>query len=120
MDMIFDECRKLREAGHKEYAHEENDTFDNFNRLSKLLGLPREQILLVYLMKHIDGIASYVKGHQSQREDIRGRINDAIVYLTLLRGMIVEKEDVPTLTAIQAQMARDQTQIPGSRKTNSY
>ena len=43
-------------------------------------------------MKHIDGIASHIKGHTSQREDVRGRLTDAIVYLCILWGMI-EKED---------------------------
>ena len=47
---------------------------------------------MVYLLKHIDGISSFVNGHKSQREDIRGRITDAIVYLCLLWGMIEETE----------------------------
>ena len=36
---------------------------------------------------------SYVKGHKSQREDVRGRMVDIITYLTLLWGMIDENED---------------------------
>ena len=47
---------------------------------------------MVYLLKHIDGISSYVNGHKSQREDVRGRITDSIVYLCLLWGMIEERE----------------------------
>tara|TARA_R100000458_G_scaffold12744_1_gene10536 strand:- start:452 stop:643 length:192 start_codon:yes stop_codon:yes gene_type:complete len=46
---------------------------------------------MVYLLKHIDGISSFVNGHKSQREDVRGRITDAIVYLCLLWGMIEEE-----------------------------
>ena len=41
-------------------------------------------------MKHIDGIIAYINGHESQRESITGRINDAIVYLCILRGMVEE------------------------------
>tara|TARA_R110002012_G_scaffold61490_3_gene161239 strand:- start:3391 stop:3582 length:192 start_codon:yes stop_codon:yes gene_type:complete len=48
---------------------------------------------MVYLLKHIDGIASFVNGYQSQREDVRGRITDAIVYLCLLWGMIDEQNN---------------------------
>jgi hypothetical protein len=88
MDQVFAECHQLREAGQKEYAHTDHDAFGNFNRLSTLLGLTRGQVLMVYLTKHLDGIASYVKGHRSQRESVKGRINDAIVYLVLLRGMV--------------------------------
>ena len=55
---------------------------------------------MVYLLKHIDGISSFVNGHQSQREDVRGRITDVIVYLCLLWGMI-EKEENKTHNEIQ-------------------
>jgi len=48
---------------------------------------------MVYLLKHIDGISSYVKGHKSQRENVRGRLTDAIVYLCLLWGMVEENDD---------------------------
>jgi hypothetical protein len=47
---------------------------------------------MVYLLKHIDGISSFVNGHESQREDVRGRITDAIVYLCLLWGMVESKK----------------------------
>tara|TARA_Y100000593_G_scaffold39261_1_gene75941 strand:- start:356 stop:523 length:168 start_codon:yes stop_codon:yes gene_type:complete len=55
------------------------------------LDINREKVLLVYLLKHVDGIKAYVNGYQSQREDVRGRITDVIVYLMLLWGMIEEK-----------------------------
>lgn len=48
---------------------------------------------MVYLLKHIDGISSFVNGHKSQREDVRGRITDAIVYLCLLWGMVEDTEN---------------------------
>ena len=46
---------------------------------------------MTYMLKHVDGIAAYVKGHKSQREDVTGRITDCIVYLMLLWGMIEEE-----------------------------
>ena len=79
---------KTRDAGQKEYAHDIGNVFANFERSSELLDIPRDKALMVFLLKHIDGIAAYVKGHKSQREDVTGRITDAIVYLCLLRGMI--------------------------------
>lgn len=90
MDAVFDGCRKLRTAGQAEYAHRDDDAFANFERVSERLGFSREAVLLVYLEKHLDGIHSWVKGHKSQREDVRGRIKDAIVYLCLLHGMVDE------------------------------
>lgn len=92
MTRVFDECMKLREAGQMEYAHDEDNSFANFERLGRMLQLRREKVLLVYAVKHWDGITAHVNGHTSQREDVRGRINDLIVYLCLLRGMIDETQ----------------------------
>jgi len=44
------------------------------------------------MLKHIDGICSFVEGHKSQREDVRGRITDVIVYLCLLWGMVEQND----------------------------
>ena len=90
MEIIWAEVRRTRDQGQKEYAQTENNVFANFERLSKSLDLSRSKVLMVYLLKHIDGISSYIKGHKMQREDITGRITDAIVYLTLLWAMVEE------------------------------
>jgi hypothetical protein len=92
MERIFEELRITREDGQKEYAHANRDAFSNFNRLADDLEIPREAVLWVLAMKHRDGIASWIKGHRSQREDVRGRIKDLIVYLCLLWGMVEEEE----------------------------
>lgn len=92
---LFEELQReemlLREAGQKEYAHEEDNAFANFERVAEYLDISREQVLMVYLLKHIDGIAAWVKGHKSQREDVTGRIGDARVYLGLLYAMAREE-----------------------------
>ena len=54
-------------------------------------------------MKHIDGIASHIKGHVSQRENVKGRLTDAIVYLCILWGMIESKEKMEALNRQQAE-----------------
>jgi len=90
MDTIFERCQKFRDAGQAEYAHKGKDAFENFNRISEALGLDRKTVLWVYFMKHIHGIEAHIKGHTSQREDVTGRIGDAITYLCLLEGMVVE------------------------------
>lgn len=90
-EKIFTECIETGIKGQKEYVLNE-DAFDNFNRLSSELGIDRKFILWVYAKKHADGIVNYLKGHKSQREDVRGRIKDLIVYMTILWGMIEEEE----------------------------
>lgn len=84
---IIDEIKETRDNGQKEYAHTENNVFANFERVADGLNISKEQALMVYLMKHMDGINAWIKGHKSQRENVTGRIKDAIVYLCLLWGM---------------------------------
>jgi hypothetical protein len=89
---IFQKIQKTREAGQKEYARKQDNAFANFERVANHIGISKEKVLMVYLLKHIDGIGSFVNGHKSQREDVRGRITDAIVYLCLLWGMINDSD----------------------------
>ena len=89
---IFEEeIMALRAAGQKEYAHDADSPFANFERGAKDMGIDRKQVLWCYAMKHKDGIAAALQGHTSQREDVRGRINDLIVYLLLMRGIFNEE-----------------------------
>ena len=84
---IMMEVKKTRDEGQKEYAHTEENVFANFERVADNLNISKEQAL----MKHMDGINAWIKGHKSQREDVTGRIKDAIVYLCLLWGMATEE-----------------------------
>ena len=94
MNAIIKEVTLVRDEGQKEYAHDEKDVFANFNRVANLLEEDRKKVLMTYMLKHIDGIAAYVKGHKSQREDVTGRITDCMVYLMLLWGMIEEEDGI--------------------------
>jgi len=88
MKKIQTEINKTRESGQKEYAHKQDNVFANFERIGDALDISREKVLLTYLLKHVDGIKAYVNGYVSQREDVRGRLTDIIVYCMLLWGMI--------------------------------
>ena len=91
-DVFEKEIMALRKQGQQEYASSD-DAFSNFKDEGKELHLDPEVVLWVHAMKHKSGIASHIRGVTSQREDVRGRINDLIVYLFLLRGLIDEKEE---------------------------
>lgn len=93
MDAVIVQMQSFREAGQKEYARTEDNAFANFERVAERLKISREKVLMVYLEKHLDGIHSYIDGHTSQRENVRGRIMDSIVYLTLLYGMVEESNE---------------------------
>ena len=93
INAIFEQVETIHTEGQKEYAMDEDNVFANFDRIANQINMDREIVLWVYLMKHIDGIASYLKGHRSQREEVQGRLTDAIVYLCILWGMI-ESQDM--------------------------
>ena len=88
MREIIEDVEGARDGGQEEYARNEDNAFANFERIGAWLGRSREEVLMVYLLKHVDGIISWVDGNDSQREDVTGRITDAITYLCLLRGMV--------------------------------
>jgi len=92
IDSVFYKVKSMHTEGQKEYAMTEDNVFANFERIANQTGQSKEMILWIYLMKHIDGIASYLRGHKSQREDVRGRLTDAIVYLCILWGMIEDNK----------------------------
>lgn len=82
----------------REYT--QGDRLDNFKRISKELGITPKQVLWVYLKKHLDSISSYINNEArlgkalTLSEPIEGRIKDARVYLSLLRGLIAEEKEV--------------------------
>ena len=96
-DYMLNEVRGTRDDGQKEYARTKDNVFANFDRVADCLKISKEKALMVYLLKHIDGISSYIEGHQSQREDVSGRIQDSIVYLFLLWAMIDGEKELDAI-----------------------
>ena len=91
MEDVIEQVKDARDGGQDEYARDKDNAFANFERIGDWLGKSREEVLMVYLLKHMDGIISWVDGNESQREDVTGRITDAITYLSLLWGMVEAK-----------------------------
>ena len=88
MDRVFRACRDARSEGQKEYAHNEDNGLANFERVAERLGIDRKKVLMTYAEKHLDGIHAHNNGLISQRESVRGRIRDVIVYMVLLWAMV--------------------------------
>ena len=87
-NVILPEVLKTRTSGQKEYARDIDDVFHNFRRVASFTGDSEEKAILTYMVKHMDGVGSYINGYESQREDVTGRIKDLIVYLMLLWALI--------------------------------
>ena len=106
MSEVFADCQKTREAGQKEYAHDEENALRNFEQTGLDLGIPREKVLYIFAKKHWDGVLAWINGHRSQRENVRGRIKDIIVYLILLWSM-VDDDEAPKMSPQEIQRNKD-------------
>ena len=85
IDTTAERLRDLTITKGIEYANDQ-DQLANFMRLGQRLGLRPEAVILVYLTKHLDAIDSYVRTGTVHSEPISGRIDDAILYLILLKA----------------------------------
>ena len=92
MKRIINVVAETREAGQHEYARDAENVFANFERVASFTKTTREKALLTYMIKHIDGLCAYADGHNSQRENVRGRLTDIIVYCMLFWGMVEDNE----------------------------
>lgn len=90
----MDKLKELTRTKGKEYSRSDDDKLANFKRLGLSLNLAPEAVLFVYLSKHLDAITHYVSfGNWTTplSEPIDGRIDDAILYLILLKGLIQDR-----------------------------
>lgn len=92
-DKMVEEEEEIGKTKGTEYIRD-GDRLDNFKRLGNELNLSPKKILWIYLKKHLDSILMFINdesmGNHVLSEPIEGRIKDARVYLSLLRGLIDE------------------------------
>lgn len=94
LDIMIKEEKEIGITKGKEYT--QGDRLDNFKRIAIELNISPKQALWVYLKKHLDSIVHFIKVDAKSAtlpilsEPIEGRIKDARVYLSLLRGLIAE------------------------------
>jgi hypothetical protein len=91
IDATFDEIRRLRTTKGKDYSRGEEDTLSNFKRHAEALDITPFHVWAVYASKHWDAIMSFCKYGQVESEPIDGRIDDALTYLLLLKGLIEDE-----------------------------
>jgi hypothetical protein len=90
IELTFSNIINLTKTKGEEYSRGD-DQLANFKRGAEEIGISKEQILLIFLNKHMDSIKHWVKYPEiSTSEPITGRIDDAILYLLLLKAMVEE------------------------------
>lgn len=87
----FDLC----DVKSRDYTTGDN-RLDNFYRLAGMYDVHPLKVLGIYLQKHQDSIARYIKteGKEKYSESIEGRLADVQNYLDLMLAMIKELEDL--------------------------
>ena len=89
LSSTFQNLNGLTDTKGREYAGDA-DQLANFKRLAGQLGMDPQKICMVYFQKHLDSINTFVKDGYESCEPIEGRIDDAILYLVLLKALILE------------------------------
>jgi hypothetical protein len=90
-DTILSDCRQILGVKGTDYTIGSTDRLANFRKVAEFTGMTKEQVLGVYLYKHMAAVFSYVKsGGQNESEPIEGRIADCINYLLLFYKMVAE------------------------------
>lgn len=93
-DFLDTFCRPVMETKGEEYSRGEADCNSNFKRVAEGVGSDPVTICYVYLAKHLDSIANFVKtGATKSEESIEGRIGDAVNYLLILASLIEEQKE---------------------------
>lgn len=100
IDSFFRQSGQLLVDRGAEYAGSV-DRLANFKRGAALTGCTAQQVAFVYLSKHYDAVATYVRegGSRPGSEPIDGRLHDLVNYILLLSALIKEEADscdIPT------------------------
>ncbi len=90
MDETYDVLKGLNQTKGHDYAGDD-DALNNFKSAGERVGLDPIQVWGIYFLKHIAAIETFVKEGNVKSEPIEGRIQDAILYLFLLLGLIAEQ-----------------------------
>jgi hypothetical protein len=100
----FGAISKLNDTKGREYAGD-GDALANFKRRGEQLDLDPLKVWGIFAGKHWDAVLSFIRHGKVLSEPIEGRIDDLILYLILLKGLIEER----------AETAREE-QLVGARR----
>ena len=89
---LLERAAELRLVKGNDYSGME-DVNLNFKRGAARVGLDAKTVTMIYLMKHMDAIETFVRDGKVKSEPIEGRIVDAVNYLLILASIIEEEKE---------------------------
>lgn len=93
LDAMSAEELAIFQAKNEDYADRDGgNVLAQFDPLAGLLGVSPEMVLMIFLEKHLDATRAYCRHGTVASEPITGRIQDARVYLALLRAVVERRE----------------------------
>jgi hypothetical protein len=98
MKVTYTNLLDLNNTKGSDYAGDE-DALANFKEQAASLGLTPEAVWGVYAGKHWSAIMTFIRKGEVQSEPIEGRIDDLLLYLLLLKGLIFDARPAGTLEA---------------------
>lgn len=87
--LTFDHVTALNDTKGREYASDADATA-NFKARASQLDIDPLKVWGIFFGKHIDAINAFIRTGHTLSEPIDGRIDDAILYLILLKALIAE------------------------------
>lgn len=90
IDQTLMTIENLNNTKGREYA-DDSEALGNFYNRAEQMGVDPKVVWGIFFGKHIDSIYSYIKRGEVLSEPIEGRIDDAILYLILLKGLIEDQ-----------------------------
>jgi len=92
---LIDLAHQIEVSKRPAYTMANVDVLTNFKTVAQRTGLTPEHVIMVYMLKHIDAICSFLQDPNiPQAEDMKGRWADAVNYLKLSWALVQEKADI--------------------------
>lgn len=89
INSTFEAITRLNDTKGREYANDADATA-NFKTRASQLGIDPLKVWGIFFGKHIDAIYAFIRTSRVLSEPIEGRIDDAILYLILLKALVAE------------------------------
>jgi hypothetical protein len=110
---------EIMRAKGAEYAGTDREWADcnqNFKHVGQMLGLDPKLVCGVYMLKHVDSLATYLRTGIDSVEGITGRLDDIRNYIDILESLIIEEK---INAAVKVVKERDHSEISKHRDTGA-